>query len=140
MAEDFQRAGLALAPTFIAFLPWTTRQSYADLLRVIRDLDLVPNVSPVQLALKLLIPAGSRMLELEEIARLVTRFDARALTHQWRYPDEKMNAFAARIFQLAGKGGNREETFRSIWRESMHEDLNLVARAAIPYLNEPWYC
>ena len=144
VAEDFRRVGLALAPTFIAFLPWTTRESYAELLQVIRDLDLIPNVSSVQLALKLLIPSGSRMLELNEIADLVNGFDSQALTHQWRYPDEEMNAFAARVFALIGQqqkaGGSRAETFRMVWKETMHEELNLVARAAIPYLDEPWYC
>ena len=144
VAEDFERVGLALAPTFIAFLPWTTRESYAELLRVIRDLDLLSNVSSVQLALKLLIPSGSRMLELSEIADLVNGFDSQALTHQWRYADEEMNAFAARIFALVGQqqkaGASRAETFGLVWKETMHEELDLVARAAIPYLDEPWYC
>ncbi len=144
VAEDFERVGLALAPTFIAFLPWTTRESYAELLQVVRDLDLISNVSSVQLALKLLIPSGSRMLELTEIAALVNGFDSQALTHQWRYADEEMNAFAARIFALVGQqqklGGSRAETFGMVWKETMHEELDLIDRAAIPYLDEPWYC
>ena len=140
VVEEFRRVGLTLAPTFIAFLPWTTRQSYADFLRVILGLDLVLNVSPVQLALKLLIPAGSRMLELPEIKSLVTGFDARGLTHQWSYPDEEMNAFARRIFELVGRGLSRTETFRMVWKETFHEQLDLTDRSAIPYLNEPWYC
>ena len=144
VAADFQRVGLALAPTFIAFLPWTSRESYSDLLGVIRDLDLIPNVSPVQLALRLLIPAGSRILELEEIAELVTGFDSQALTHQWRYADEEMNAFATGVFALVGAaqkaGRSRAEIFNLVWKETMHEELDLVARAAIPYLDEPWYC
>ena len=144
VAEEFRRVGLTLAPTFIAFLPWTTRESYAEFLRVIRALDLVPNVSPVQLALRLLIPAGSRMLELKEIKALVTGFDSRALTHQWRYGDERMNTFAARIFALVGEahkaGASRAETFNMVWKETFHEELDLVARAAIPYQDEPWYC
>ena len=136
--------GLTLAPTFIAFLPWTTRESYGEFLRVIRELDLVPNVSPVQLALRLLIPAGSRMLELDEIKALVTGFDSRALTHQWRYGEERMNTFAGRIFALVGEahkaGSSRVDTFNAVWKETFHEELDLVARAAIPYLDEPWYC
>ena len=43
-------AGLALNPTFIAFTPWTTRAAYSDLLREIAALDLMDNVSPIQLA------------------------------------------------------------------------------------------
>ena len=139
VVEDFRRLNLTLAPTFIAFLPWTTRESYGDLLKVIRQLDLVPNVSGVQLALRLLIPAGSRMLELPDVAALVTGFDAQALTHKWEYADDGMNDFAARIFNLVGKK-NRSEAFNAVWKETFHEDLNLLARAAIPYLDEPWYC
>ncbi|HEY3743759.1 MAG TPA: CUAEP/CCAEP-tail radical SAM protein [Bryobacteraceae bacterium] len=144
VVDDFRRTGLTLVPTFIAFLPWTTRESYAEFLRVIRALDLIENVSPVQLALRLLIPAGSRMLELDEIRGLVTGFDQRALTHQWQYADDSMNSFAARIFAIAGeahkRGRTRTETFNTVWRETLHEDLDLLPRAAIPYLDEPWYC
>ena len=140
VADEFRRVGLTLAPTFIAFLPWTTRASYGEFLRTIRELDLVANVSPVQLALRLLIPAGSRMLELAEISAMVTGFDKQALTHHWRYPDDGLNAFASRIFQLVGKGKARTETFNAVWKETFQEELDLVDRAAIPYLDEPWYC
>jgi radical SAM superfamily enzyme YgiQ (UPF0313 family) len=142
VVEDFQRAGLALAPTFIAFLPWTTRESYGELLRAIRELDLVEHVSPIQLALRLLLPKGSRLLELDEIRALVTRFDARALTHVWRYADEGLNEFASQMMRIVneGVGLTRARIFSQLWRATFREDLDLVPRAAIPYLNEPWYC
>ena len=82
-----REAGLTLAPTFIAFTPWTTRQSYVHLLRTLAELDLVENVAPVQWALRLLIPAGSRMLELEEVQALLTGFDQEALLHRWQHPE-----------------------------------------------------
>ena len=34
-------------------MPWTTRSGFVDLLRVLADLDIVENVGPVQLALRL---------------------------------------------------------------------------------------
>ena len=52
VAADFHALGLTLAPTFIAFTPWTTPGSYRDFLAVIRELNLVDNVSPMQLALR----------------------------------------------------------------------------------------
>ena len=88
-------AGLTLTPTFIAFTPWTTRASYLELLQTLAALDLVENVAPVQLALRLLIPAGSRLLELEEIRALVTGFDQPALLHRWRHADGAMDELAA---------------------------------------------
>ena len=48
-------ADLTLQPTFIAFTPWTTRESYRDFLKTIAELDLVANVPSVQLALRLLV-------------------------------------------------------------------------------------
>ena len=61
--------GLTLAPTFVAFTPWTTLEGYVDLLETIAELDLVDHVAPIQLAIRLLIPAGSRLLELDEVVR-----------------------------------------------------------------------
>src|SRR3989441_9257642 len=60
----FREVGLALNPTFVTFTPWTTLQGYLDLLALFYDLDLVENISPIQYAIRLLIPAGSRLLEL----------------------------------------------------------------------------
>src|SRR5262249_37770678 len=64
-------AGLNLAPTFVPFTPWTTWQSYRELLRLIMELELVEQVAPIQLAIRLLLPAGSRLLDLDEIRNLV---------------------------------------------------------------------
>jgi radical SAM superfamily enzyme YgiQ (UPF0313 family) len=54
-------AGLTLQPTFIPFTPWTTAAGYRDLLRTLIELELVEHVAPVQLALRLLVTAGSRL-------------------------------------------------------------------------------
>ena len=59
--------GLVLAPTFVSFTPWTTREAYLDLLRTICDLDLIENVGTIQLAIRLLVPAGSKLLELSDM-------------------------------------------------------------------------
>ncbi len=67
-ALELTRAhGLTMVPTFVAFTPWTTREGYLDLLRAIRDLGLVGSVAPIQLAIRLLIPAGSKLLELADL-------------------------------------------------------------------------
>ena len=38
----------------------------------------------------------------------------------------------------------RAEVFRRIWERAadrpLPEEFDLLPRAAIPYLNEPWYC
>jgi radical SAM superfamily enzyme YgiQ (UPF0313 family) len=141
-----RRAGLALQPTFIAFTPWTTLESYRDLLRVLKDLDLVDHVAPVQLALRLLITPGSRLLELDEIRNLVGPLDPVSLVYPWVHQDPKVDDLSRFVFHIAhlhAKRGRREQ-FLEIWRaaqnEPLEENFALLPRAAIPYLDEPWYC
>ncbi len=67
--------GLPLAPTFVAFTPWTTLEGYVDLLQTITDLDVVEAVASIQLAIRLLLPAGSRLMELPEIRSLAGSLD-----------------------------------------------------------------
>ncbi len=141
-------AGLTLAPTFIPFTPWTTWRGYRDLLELIAELDLVENVCPVQLALRLLIPAGSRLLELPEIRERVGPFDAAALLYPWKHDDPAIDALSARVFKLVWSahrdGASRSDMFRSIWEAAqdrpLPDNFDLVPRAAIPYMDEPWYC
>jgi hypothetical protein len=51
-------SGVSLAPTFVPFTPWTTRDGYVDLLDQIVGLDLVEAVAPIQLAIRLLRDSG----------------------------------------------------------------------------------
>src|SRR5262249_28764333 len=55
-------AGVPLMPTFVAFHPWLTLASYCELLDAIESLDLVDYVAPIQLAIRLLVPEGSRLI------------------------------------------------------------------------------
>jgi radical SAM superfamily enzyme YgiQ (UPF0313 family) len=144
----FRENGLCLAPTFIPFTPWTTVGGYHDLLRVIRELDLIENVAPVQLALRLLIPQGSRMLELADVQERIERFDKAALLYRWRHVDPAMDLLAARVLSLVSEcqknGVSRRGVFNAICDtsafERLPENYDLLPRAAIPYMDEPWYC
>ena len=154
-AADFEEATalmrsarIALAPTFVAFTPWTTLAGYRDLLERIAALRLVASVPPVQLSIRLLIPDGSRLLELPEIRDLVDPFDRSMLGYPWRHPDPRVDELQARIGALveSGSGGSREETFAAAWR-LVHAALGAPApplpRALgepIPHHSEPWYC
>lgn len=141
-------AGLAVQPTFLAFTPWTTLESYRDLLRVLKDLDLVESVPSVQLALRLLITSNSRLLELEDIRSITGPFDKKLLVYPWTHQEPQVDALGARIFRLVDKlqkqGLNRTEIFAAIWHEAgdepLPENFHLMPRAVVPYLDEPWYC
>ena len=145
VVEEFRRIGLTLAPTFIPFTPWTTVQSYRELLEVLVELDLVEHVAPVQLALRLLIPRGSLLLELADVQSVITGFDDPALLYRWKHPDPRVDTMAGQAVKLAALEGSRLEIFRKLWNlaegtRPLPEDFDLMPRATIPYMDEPWYC
>ncbi len=144
VACEFRSAGMTLAPTFIPFTPWTTRESYRELLELLSKLDLVEQVAPVQLALRLLIPRGSRLLELDDVQAVVRAFDEPALLHRWQHPDPEVDSLAGQALRIAASRGSRREIFSYLWNlvgeRPLFEDLDLLPRTAIPYLDEPWFC
>lgn len=152
--QMFREAGLVLQPTFVAFTPWTTLEGYCDLLEVIRENDLVESVAPIQLAIRLLIPAGSRLLELPEVPEMIGPFDEEALLYTWSHVDPRVDQLCEEIQRQVHADEklkrSRAPIFENIW-EAAHRAPGLsvvaerahpllVVRAAIPYLNEPWYC
>ena len=157
-----RHAGLPIAPTFIPFTPWTTLESYAELLRTIAELDLTENVAPVQLAIRLLIPSGSRLLEVPEVRDRIGEFDRELLSYRWRNRDARVDELQqdveSAVAQAGREGLTRAGTFDRVWQLANNPqggwedgriansapinayDPVLAARATIPYLTEPWYC
>ncbi len=156
--EDFARAvalcraaGIALAPTFVAFSPWTTLEGYTALLKRLLELDLVESVPPIQLAIRLLIPQGSLLLELPGFQEQIGAFDPKLLGFPWKNPDARVDRLQLAVQELVAQtetqGLNRHEIFARIWA-SAHEALGTETPVlkdkrvseAIPRLSEPWYC
>ena len=138
--DDIRQVDLTLSPTFIAFTPWTTVESYRQMLRQLYELGLSEIVSPIQLALRLLIPAGSRLLELPDIQSLMQGFDEPALMHRWIHPDPAVDALAQAAMELAARKGTFQDFCDLAGLETLPENFNLMPRATVPYLDEPWYC
>jgi hypothetical protein len=149
VVADCAAIGLPLSPTFVAFTPWTTLDGYVAMLREIDRLGLTGSVAPIQYAIRLLIPEGSLMLELEDVRARITHFDPRSLTNVWRHADARVDALQQAIERFIGSRLNapRDEVFARVWTLA-HEAAGLaipsreplLSRAAVPYLNEPWYC
>jgi radical SAM superfamily enzyme YgiQ (UPF0313 family) len=150
-----RNAGLSFNPTFVAFTPWTTFDMYVDFLVTIHRLGLVGNVAPIQYAIRLLIPEGSRLLELPEVHSFLEGFDAAALCYRWAHPDPHVDELQRRILKLVEKSlserSPREEVFCRVC-ELTAEDATSKQRVRlleldhgpprerIPYLTEPWFC
>jgi len=137
-------SGLPLNPTFVAFTPWTTRASYAGFLGHLDDADLFESVAPIQLALRLLIPSGSRLLELPDIRRIARGFDEEALVHPWAHPDPEIDRLQAEVMAVVvdKERGGRRALFDTVAGIAgfAPKAAHATARAAIPFLTEPWYC
>ncbi len=140
-------ADLAMSPTFIPFTPWTTRASYREFLHALAELDLTSQVAPIQLAIRLLIPEGSLLLELPDVRGMIEPFDPRGLCYPWRHADPEVDALCASIQETIKREERRKTSrariFEKIWElasAGAFPDQPLVDRATIPYLTEPWYC
>lgn len=150
----FRELGLTLQPTFVPFTPWTSLSGYCELLALLADEDLVENVAPIQLGIRLLIPAGSRLLELEDLRSVIGDFDSSGLVYPWRHPDARMDILSEHVQQLANAGDrmkrSRTDTFLRICQAAndLADEKPIPKDAAasrpsarqIPHFTEPWYC
>lgn len=149
-----RQAGICLNPTFVAFMPWVSLADYIDLLADIAAQGLIDHVAPIQLAMRLLIPDGSKLLELPELRPSLRGFDADALSYRWEHPDPRMDALSAEAPQLVqngeAEGASRPDLFGRLWHAA-HKAAQIPPppipapavtppRAPVPYLDEPWYC
>jgi hypothetical protein len=153
VAERFRKLEMTLLPTFVPFTPWTTLEGYLDLLDVIARENLCENVAPIQLAIRLLIPAGSRLLDLRDVLGLVQPFDSAALVFPWVHEDPRVDALCREISDLVQRGDglklSRTEIFSHILRAARaaagirvpwETEPSVTRRSPVPFLDEPWYC
>ncbi|MBT8116986.1 MAG: radical SAM protein [Gammaproteobacteria bacterium] len=146
-----REVGIALAPTFVAFTPWTRLEHYIALLTDIVTLQLVEAVAPVQLSIRLLVPAGSHVLDIEGSDNFIGAFDPTILGHPWQHPDPRMDRLQqdiqARVQQAEADGQSRADIFTGIWHLA-HTAADMpvppidlhAAGAPVPRLSENWYC
>jgi radical SAM superfamily enzyme YgiQ (UPF0313 family) len=153
VVEECRRAGIALQPTFVAFTPWTTYANFLDLLEQLQRLQLIGAVAPIQLAIRLLVTAGSRLLELDEIRERIGPFDPKSLIYPWEHSVPGIDHLCEELQDIVSSAEKlkqgRSAIFEKIWRaanraaERHIEEKDLlmpVAVTSMPYLNEPWYC
>jgi radical SAM superfamily enzyme YgiQ (UPF0313 family) len=146
--------GLGLSPTFVPFTPWTALESYLDLLDLLARLDIIEQVAPIQLAIRLLVPVGSKLLELPAAELNLGAFDPAALTYRWEHPDPRVDQLQRAVQKTVALSEARGETRRQIFGEAWrlaHQAVGrrsdwrpdteaMLPRAAVPFLNEPWHC
>ena len=105
-------------------------------------------MAPIQLAIRLLVPDGSRLLELPELRTHLGAFDAATLSYPWMHADRRVDVLHRDVTALVGTRltSDRRTIFDEI-STLAHERAHLPrpepvagGSSAVPYLNEPWYC
>jgi hypothetical protein len=139
----------------VAFTPWTSPAVYGDLLLAVRRLGLVGNVAPVQYAIRLLIPQGSRLLELADTQAVIEEFDPEALCYRWHHPEPQVDELQQSVNELVqamvSNAASRAEVFASVARlaaryvdgeraASLQAAAENITAEEIPTASEPWYC
>ncbi len=144
--ELCRAADLALSPTFIPFTPWTSIDSYGALLDLLVSEELVEQVAPIQLAIRLLVTAESPLLTLPEITQRVSAFDGASLTWPWRHEDDQVDSLQTAAMQAVRDGAARPraEVFAAIaalvGRGTPSGSLKRAGGRPVPVMSEPWYC
>jgi len=141
---------IALSPTFVPFTPWSSLSGYCALLASIAQLQLVPAVPSIQLAIRLLVPAGSQLLDETDVLDYCDDFDPQLLGYPWRHPQPAVDILQRRIQELVEEaevnGLDRQQVFAQIWRlaqQAVGQDIPLPEHGesmAVPHLSESWYC
>lgn len=148
--ELLRQADIVLSPTFVPFTPWNSLEDYRSLLQDIIDLDLIDQVAPIQLAIRLLIPSGSYLLRIDGFENLIGTFDPDLLGYPWQHVDSTVDALQLEIMKVVEMAElqslDRQQTFLKIWAVT-HDALKLNAPnlptkspKQVPHLSEAWYC
>jgi len=111
----------------------------------------VNQVAPIQYAIRLLIPEGSLLLDLPEMACHLAEFDEESLCYPWAHSDPRVDQLHQDVTATV-----REGELNGLSRPEMFTAIRLLARRAlrmdqvvadpipqqeeVPYLTEQWYC
>ena len=148
-----REAGITLRPSLLPFTPWSTLEEYGELLDFIERRELEQAVDPVQLAVRLLVPPGSLLLDHPDMAVHLAGLAPGSFSYAWRHPDERMDHLhrrvAATVEAVAQEREAPEVTLVRVqedFREICGGERSTAApkprpRAGmLPRLTESWFC
>lgn len=143
-------AGLPLRPSLMPFTPWSTLEDYLDLLDTFEERGLLPQLDPVQLTIRLLVPPGS-LLE-GEPGVAWRGLDEVGLSWRWIHPDPRMDALQRRVAaEVEAAASRKEEPLATLARVKVlalaaaglpHEHVRTLSpdKRRVPRLTESWFC
>ncbi len=149
-----REANVSIRPSLVAFTPWTSAQDYFDLLDFIEENALIDEVDPIQMAIRLLVPPGSHLLDSPYMEGYIKELDAENFIYRWEHPDARMDKLHGEALLLAEDAAARLEdaavTFtriRELAADILERPDEARARAVFapdrtrpPRLSESWFC
>jgi radical SAM superfamily enzyme YgiQ (UPF0313 family) len=150
--EVCDAAGIALRPSLLPFTPWTTLDDYIELLDFIEEHELIENVDPVHLSIRLLVPPGSALIGRPDTASWLGEIDEGSYTWTWTHSDVRVDRLQRDVATLAERAASETwdlyETFAAIraraydaaGRTPPAGAVRRRSRKAPPRLTESWFC
>lgn len=151
--EVLDAAGIAMRPSLLPFTPWTSIEDYVELLEFVEEHDLIENIDPVHLSIRLLVPPSSALLNQPDSQEWLGPLDEAAFTHTWRNPDPRVDQLQRDIASLVEDATLAEadpvETFEKIkelaYSAAGKQPPEVVrrrdgVRRRPPRLSESWFC
>jgi radical SAM superfamily enzyme YgiQ (UPF0313 family) len=149
-----RKTGISLRPSFVSFTPWTTLDSYIDVLEFVEAENLIDHVDPVQYTIRLLVPPGSLLLFHPALQPHLEDLTPGLFTYRWRHPDPRMDRLHQEVTGLVEKSLERgEDSFLTFLRvkeltlalrdDRQPEEVLLEcpsSRVMPPRLTESWFC
>jgi hypothetical protein len=137
--------GIDVRPSFLPFTPWTTRDDLVTLVEFVADHDLVGSVDPVQYTIRLLLPAGSLLLELPDLAPHLGEWDDERLTFTWTPEQPDMDDLQRELALLVEESVERGDSISTTYarvRDAIGVAPVDVSSAPTdrPHLTESWFC
>jgi radical SAM superfamily enzyme YgiQ (UPF0313 family) len=145
-------AGITLRPSLVAFTPWTTLEDYLKLLDFAESAELGGALEPVQLAIRLLIPPGSSLLEQVQGESWLGPLAGEQLSFQWTHLDPRMDRLYEGVLRVVEAAAREAADPRLV----LHSVRALACSAAglphpapgephlgrdrPPRLTEEWFC
>lgn len=158
VVSELRALGVEIRPSWLPFTPWTTRDDLIEILDFVAVHDLIDNVDAVQYAIRLLVPPGSLLLDLDDatLRAALGPFDPDALSYTWRSSDpvldELHTALAALVEEKDRIAADADATYDAVratvfaaferpdrGRPPARAPLGPLASLR-PRLTEAWFC
>ena len=146
-----REVGIELRPSLLPFTPWTSPSEIIDLFEFVHDQELIGNVDPIQFTIRLLVPAGSLLLDEPATRGLFHGSESEPLSYAWQSPWPELDALQAELSsRLPGwlESLANWQIFEQMYRLACSY-LGFVAKdfdysreqeRSVPKLTESWFC